>query len=82
VAKIEIHLFGSLALTGHGHGTGRALIAGLMGLQPETVDPETVLALNEKCSHIQIGGTAVEYEMITEPRDPPSGHPNALRFIG
>jgi len=42
VSRIEITLHGSLALTGKGHGTDSAVILGLMGLTPETIDPEDV----------------------------------------
>ena len=38
VARVEVHLYGSLALTGRGHGTDGAVILGLMGEDPETVD--------------------------------------------
>lgn len=40
VARVQIDLQGSLALTGEGHGTPDACLMGLMGLQPETADPE------------------------------------------
>ncbi len=33
--EANITLFGSFAATGHGHGTDRALIAGLLGFQPD-----------------------------------------------
>ena len=33
-ARAEIGLSGSFAATGHGHGTDRALVAGLLGMQP------------------------------------------------
>ncbi len=36
---IEIHLYGSLSATGKGHGTDRAIIAGLLGWQPHACDP-------------------------------------------
>jgi len=42
VSKIRTTLFGSLAYTGKGHGTDSAIILGLMGSQPETLDPDTV----------------------------------------
>ena len=42
VATIKAELFGSLALTGIGHGTDKAVILGLLGFLPETVDPEKV----------------------------------------
>ena len=35
VCEAEITLYGSFAATGSGHGTDRALIAGLMGMQPD-----------------------------------------------
>jgi L-serine dehydratase len=42
VAALEVSLHGSLAWTGKGHGTDSAIILGLMGLQPETIDPDSV----------------------------------------
>lgn len=42
VARIEIRLFGSLALTGIGHHTDRAVLLGLSGFEPETILPEQV----------------------------------------
>ena len=38
---IAVRLYGSLALTGHGHGTDRAILLGLEGAEPETVDPDS-----------------------------------------
>jgi L-serine dehydratase len=43
-AKVGIQLYGSLALTGHGHGTDRALLIGLEGNRPDEVDPDHVEA--------------------------------------
>jgi len=40
--QIAIRLYGSLALTGAGHGTDRAVLAGLEGADPETVDPDSI----------------------------------------
>ena len=34
-AKADIGLYGSFATTGKGHGTDRALVAGLLGLRPD-----------------------------------------------
>lgn len=39
VARVIVSLYGSLALTGSGHGTDFAVIAGLMGETPEDIDP-------------------------------------------
>ena len=40
VAGIRAELFGSLGATGHGHGSVKAIVLGLSGERPETVDPE------------------------------------------
>jgi L-serine dehydratase len=42
VARIQVTLHGSLAYTGKGHGTDSAIILGLMGCQPDTLDPDDV----------------------------------------
>jgi L-serine dehydratase len=42
--EIAVRLYGSLALTGLGHGTDRAILAGLEGAEPETVDPDHIEA--------------------------------------
>jgi L-serine dehydratase len=42
VAELTVELYGSLALTGRGHGTDRAVCLGLMGHVPEEVNPATV----------------------------------------
>lgn len=42
VVSIQVTLYGSLAYTGKGHGTDSAIVLGLMGLQPETIDPDSV----------------------------------------
>jgi L-serine dehydratase len=39
---IAVRLYGSLALTGAGHGTDRAILVGLEGAEPESVDPDAV----------------------------------------
>ncbi|WP_243395845.1 L-serine ammonia-lyase [Sphingomonas oleivorans] len=40
--RVGCDLYGSLALTGLGHGTDGAVLLGLAGWQPETVDPDAV----------------------------------------
>jgi len=40
--EIAVRLYGSLALTGVGHGTDRAILVGLEGADPETVDPNHI----------------------------------------
>ncbi len=42
VDRITIDLYGSLALTGKGHGTDKAVMMGLLGELPDTIDPDQV----------------------------------------
>ncbi len=39
VARVHIELYGSLGATGHGHGSVPAIVLGLLGEHPESVDP-------------------------------------------
>jgi L-serine dehydratase len=43
--SLQVELFGSLGATGVGHGTVDAVVLGLLGQRPETVDPDTIPAL-------------------------------------
>lgn len=42
-ARVQVNLYGSLALTGKGHGTDRAILNGLENKHPETVDPHSMI---------------------------------------
>lgn len=42
VTHVKTELFGSLGQTGIGHGSGKAVILGLAGFEPETIDPEII----------------------------------------
>ncbi|MBS3668703.1 L-serine ammonia-lyase [Vreelandella boliviensis] len=44
ITRLVVRLHGSLAATGVGHGTDQAVIMGLMGEAPESVDPDTIVA--------------------------------------
>jgi L-serine dehydratase len=46
--QVAVRLYGSLALTGAGHGTDRAVLAGLEGAEPETVDPDSIEPLLQR----------------------------------
>ncbi|MFC3907928.1 L-serine ammonia-lyase [Legionella dresdenensis] len=59
-ARVKIELYGSLALTGKGHGTDKAILNGLEGQAPETVDPDTMVPrMREIISSqtLKLGGT-------------------------
>ncbi|USQ97035.1 L-serine ammonia-lyase [Caulobacter sp. RL271] len=59
VARVEIRLYASLALTGRGHATDRAVILGLMGFVPATLDPdagEAALLEVQATQSLSLGG--------------------------
>jgi len=45
LAVVDVYLYGSLSLTGEGHGTHKAVLGGLLGWHPETCDCDQLLAL-------------------------------------
>ncbi|MBT9558519.1 MAG: L-serine ammonia-lyase [Myxococcales bacterium] len=51
-SRVEVELLGSLAATGRGHGTDRAVLAGLLGWEPETVDPDAFAGLMERLDRV------------------------------
>lgn len=53
VAGVRISLYGALGATGRGHGTGPAVLMGLEGKAPDTVDPD---ALRERTAEIRRDG--------------------------
>src|SRR5258708_8645017 len=53
VSQVRIELYGSLGATGAGHGTPGAVVLGLEGSEPETVDPAVAKARVEE---IHAGG--------------------------
>ena len=42
VARVEARLYGSLGATGKGHGTDTAIMLGLGGLMPDSIDPDSI----------------------------------------
>ncbi len=86
--SVIVELFGSLALTGIGHGTDSAVIAGLSGLEPATVDPAEMAAVVAKVRSTETLTLASGQELLfREPQDllfhqqqTLPFHPNGLRF--
>jgi L-serine dehydratase len=61
VSALQVHLYGSLAATGRGHGTLTAVLLGLEGYQPEHVLPDEVedrLASIAETGTLHLGGAA------------------------
>ncbi len=62
-ARLTVHLFGSLSATGKGHGTDRALLAGLLGKRPDDCPSDFLDGLfsDQEASYpIQIAGKTFE----------------------
>ncbi|MCK7596995.1 L-serine ammonia-lyase [Microbulbifer sp. CAU 1566] len=68
--RVEVHLYGSLALTGVGHGTDMAVLMGLEGEAPDTIDVDAIegrLSAIQQHQQLILNGTrAIHFE---EPRD-------------
>ncbi|MEO1137027.1 MAG: L-serine ammonia-lyase, partial [Pseudomonadota bacterium] len=87
-AKIKVDLHGSLALTGVGHGTDKAVILGLIGFEPEKTDPDEAEAAFEKVKSdrriILFGGSEIPFdpkEAIDLRGDIiPDTHPNEMQL--
>jgi L-serine dehydratase len=81
---LKVHLFGSLSATGKGHGTERAALAGLVGMEPATVDPlflEGMVANPDKVYPVKLGDKTFELSLADIVYDSPKGdfpHPNTM----
>jgi L-serine dehydratase len=88
VARINVSLHGSLAFTGKGHGSDTAIILGLMGCQPATLDPDDVDAIVQRAQQTRSisaeGFPAWEFDpdtdVIFDYDEKLPGHSNGLRF--
>ena len=88
VRRIEVKLYGSLSATGVGHGTDRAVIAGLMGARPDEVDPDFVVEavdLVRLDGELKLAGAhTLPFDWTRDMRLLPVSlpyHPNAMRLI-
>jgi len=87
-ARIEVRLYGSLGATGKGHGTDKAVLLGLEGSQPESIDPDTVpqrlQAIRARGSVLVDGVKAVPIkeraDLVFLRRESLPFHPNGVRF--
>jgi L-serine dehydratase len=87
-ARVRVDLYGSLAWTGRGHSTDKAVILGLAGEKPETVDPDRadeLVAAIEKNHALPLGGKApvafhAERDIVFDRLSKAPHHPNTLRF--
>ena len=88
VARLQIELQGSLALTGEGHGTPRATLLGLLGFAPETIDLDQAEQWLEKLHQSQRlqlpEGLEIAFDpatdLILDFDNIPALHPNGMRL--
>ncbi|MEU7879700.1 L-serine ammonia-lyase [Microbispora bryophytorum] len=88
VTRVEAVLYGSLGLTGKGHGSDKAVLLGLSGDKPELVDVDTV---DERLAAMRASGTVTLYgvreipfvvgeHLVFERKLSLPHHPNGMRF--
>lgn len=81
--RIRTELYGSLALTGKGHGTDRAVLLGLSGESPDTIEPaeiEAIVSLIRQNRRIGAMPFEEERDIVYHSDLVLPGHPNAMRF--
>jgi L-serine dehydratase len=87
--RVQSQLYGSLGATGKGHGSDKAVLLGLAGHEPDTVDIEAIPALLEALRTGQrmtlAGGRAITFDesadLIFHRRETLPFHANGMRFI-
>src|SRR3954468_21453098 len=87
-ARVETTLYASLALTGRGHATDRAVILGLAGFEPRTLDPDAGDAVVDAArtqGRLKLAGAHEiafdeSRDLVWAGRTRLPQHPNALKF--
>ncbi len=89
VARLHAELFGSLGATGHGHGSVKAIVLGLAGESPDTVDPRSAEPIVDQVRESgllpllgrhHITFTAAD-DIVLHRRKRLAFHSNAMRFL-
>jgi len=86
--RVQAELFGSLGATGRGHGSDKAVVLGLQGHSPETVDTKTAddqVAAAALDAELRLGGDhRVDFnwdeDVVLHRRKSLPAHPNGLTF--
>lgn len=85
VVDVRVDLYGSLAATGGGHGTMPAILLGLEGYRPDTIETDEMeqrLAVIRADGKIRLGGQIVvaltESDIALHPTQQLDRHPNAM----
>lgn len=88
IARLSASLHGSLAFTGIGHASDRAVILGLAGEKPDTVDPdrmEAIVAEVRRAREVAPPGHPAyrfnpETDLVLDRKTPLPGHANGMQF--
>ena len=87
VVRVQCTLMGSLAWTGDGHATDDAVLLGLMGVRPDTLDPDDArqaLGRARREGRLVVAGTPIafdpERDIVFDRQAPTPIHPNTLAF--
>jgi L-serine dehydratase len=88
VAGVRAELFGSLGATGHGHGSVKAVLLGLAGEEPESVDPALADSLADQVRATRTlqllaehpVGFDVDEDIVLHRRKRLEFHSNGMRF--
>ncbi|MEU0313480.1 L-serine ammonia-lyase [Nocardioides sp. NPDC006273] len=87
VARVQVELFGSLGATGHGHGSDKAVVLGLEGNRPETVDTDNAdarVAEVRAARRLRLGGgREIEFDaddVVMHRTKTLPAHPNGMIF--
>ena len=87
-ARIRVELYGSLAMTGRGHGTDKAILMGLEGHWPDQVEPDAIPTTLERIrtsKRIRLYGTQEinfdeKKDLVFNKRQKLPFHTNGMRF--
>lgn len=88
VSRVTVQLYGSLGATGRGHGTDKAVVLGLEGEAPETIDVDSISERMNQIDYeemLALDGTSkinfdLSRDLVFEKREALPGHPNGMRF--
>jgi L-serine dehydratase len=87
VARVRVELFGSLGATGRGHGSDRAVVLGLEGEAPETVETATIAARFSRVRETGVVSLLGRHDvglsaddLVLHRRSSLPFHPNGMRF--
>ncbi len=88
VSRLQVELYGSLALTGRGHATDVAILNGLEGQLPDTIDPEKAPQRAKEIiteARINLAGRksiffSAQRDLLFLQNELLPAHPNGMRF--